>query len=124
MNAYTYGMDTFGKDEMEVLDVDAEPKEVYDFLTSLVSYVLEYDAVLQDGETIGFSEDDKHTITRSKGVSLEGMTLKISYDSQEIEEHNFEDYSEEIENIVMDYGEYHTETILGKRIISRRSQCL
>lgn len=116
MNAYTYGMDIFGKDEMEVLDVDAEPKEVYDFLTSLVSYVLEYDAVLQDGETIGFSEDDKHTITRSKGVSLEGMTLKISYDSQEIEEHNFEDYSEEIENIVMDYGEYHTETILEKEL--------
>ena len=84
MNAYTYGMDIFGKDEMEVLDVDAEPKEVYDFLTSLVSYVLEYDAVLQDGETIGFSQDDKHTISRSKGVSLDGMTLKISYDPLDI----------------------------------------
>ena len=32
------------------------------------------------GETIGFSAEDKHTITRSKGVALpDQMTLKISY---------------------------------------------
>ena len=37
---------------------------------------------LHDGETIGFSEEDKHTITRSKGVALpeEQMTLKISWE--------------------------------------------
>ena len=36
----------------------------------------------QDGETIGFSADDKHTITRSPGISLpeEQMTLKIGYE--------------------------------------------
>ena len=76
---YTYGMDVFGKDEMEVLNADAQPSDVRDFLASLVSYVLDNDVVLHDGETIGFSEDDKHTITRSKGVSLPDMTLKISY---------------------------------------------
>ena len=76
---YTYGMDVFGKDEMEVLDADAEPSELRDFLASLVSYVLEYDVILNDGETIGFSEDDKHVITRSEGVSLPGITLKIEF---------------------------------------------
>ena len=79
MNAYTYGMDVLGKDEMEVLGTDAEPGELRDFLASLVSYVLENDVVLHDGETIGFSADDKHTITRSKGAALPGMTLKVSY---------------------------------------------
>lgn len=77
---YTYGMHTFGKDEMEVLDAGGEPSEVREFLSDLVAYVLEYDVTLKDGETIGFSEDDKHTITRSEGVSLPEMTLKISYD--------------------------------------------
>lgn len=83
MCAYTYGMDVFGKEEMEVLNADAEPEELRDFLSSLVSYVLEYDEELLDGETIGFSDEDKHAITRSKGVSLpeEQMTLKISYDT-------------------------------------------
>ncbi|MEQ2398161.1 immunity protein Imm33 domain-containing protein [Merdimmobilis hominis] len=82
MNAYTYGMDVFGKDEMEVLNADAEPGGLRDFLSSLASYVLESDVELHDGETIGFAADDKHTITRSPGVSLpeEQMTLKISWE--------------------------------------------
>ena len=41
MNGYTYGMDVFGKDEMEVLGTDAKPSDLRDFLASLVSYVLE-----------------------------------------------------------------------------------
>ena len=82
MNAYTYGMDVFGKEEMEVLNADAGPEELRDFLASLASYVLACDVTLKDDETIGFSADDKHTITRSPGVSLpeEQMTLKIGYE--------------------------------------------
>ena len=85
LNGYTYGMDVFGKEEMEVLNTDAEPEELRDFLASLASYVLACDVTLQDGETIGFSADDKHTITRSPGVSLpeEQMTLKISWASSD-----------------------------------------
>ena len=85
MNGYTYGMDVFGKDEMEVLGTDAKPSDLRDFLASLVSYVLENDVELHDGETIGFDADDKHTITRSPGVGLpeEQMTLKISWASSD-----------------------------------------
>lgn len=79
VNCYTYGMKVFGKDEMEVLDADADPSDVQEFLSSLVSYVLEYDVTLNDGETIGFTENDKHSITRSEGVSLPEVTLKIEY---------------------------------------------
>ena len=67
---------------MEVLNADAEPGDLRDFLASLASYVLACDVTLKDGETIGFSSDDKHTITRSPGVSLpeKQMTLKISWE--------------------------------------------
>lgn len=54
LNGYTYGMDVFGKEEMEVLNTDAEPEELRDFLASLASYVLACDVTLQDGETIVF----------------------------------------------------------------------
>ena len=83
LNGYTYGMDVFGKEEMEVLNADAEPEKLRDFLASLASYVLACDVTLKDGETIGFSADDKHAIIRSPGVSLpeEQMTLKISWES-------------------------------------------
>ena len=85
MNGYTYGLDSFGKEEMEVLGIDAKPSDLRDFLASLVSYVLENDVELHDGETIGFDADDKHTITRSPGVGLpeEQMTLKISWASSD-----------------------------------------
>lgn len=72
-----------GRDEMEVLDADAQPAEVRSFLASLAAYVLEYEVTLQDGETIGFSADDKHPISRSAGVSLPGTTLKIGYAAQQ-----------------------------------------
>ena len=45
----------------------------------MASYVLECDQTLEDGQTIGFSADDKHDIKLSEGVALPGMTLKISY---------------------------------------------
>ena len=83
MNAYTRGMEAFGKDEMEVLGTDAEPVNLRDFLADLASFVLENDVELHDGETIGFTDDDKHSITRSPGIGLseDRMTLKISWES-------------------------------------------
>ena len=110
MCAYTCGLDAFGKDEMEVLEADAEPADVRDFLISIAGYVLENDVTLQDGETIGFSAEDKHPITRSPGVGLpeEQMTLKISY--APLGESGASDPS------VMDDGEWHLETIREKHL--------
>ena len=112
LNGYTYGMDVFGKEEMEVLNANAEPGELRDFLASLASYVLACDVTLKDGETIGFSADDKHTITCSPGVSLpeEQMTLKISYESDERELEDDDD------SIGMDDASYHIEGIEEKEL--------
>lgn len=37
------------------------------------------DVTLHEGETLGVSKEQKLPIIRSKGVSVEGMTLKIEY---------------------------------------------
>lgn len=79
LNAYTDGLSAFGKDEIEVLSSKAQPGELRSFLYDVADYVIEQDAVLFDGETIGTSEDEKLPITRSAGVWHEGMTLKIQY---------------------------------------------
>ena len=94
------------------MNTDAEPEELRDFLASLASYVLACDVTLQDGETIGFSADDKHTITRSPGVSLpeEQMTLKISYEPTEVEPETDDD------SIGMDDVSYHIESIEEKEL--------
>ena len=112
LNGYTYGMDVFGKEEMEVLNTDAEPEDLRDFLASLASYVLACDVTLQDGETIGFSADDKHTITRSPGVSLpkEQMTLKIGYEPIK------GDPEDDDDSIGMDDVSYHIENLEEKEL--------
>ena len=82
---YTYGMDVFGKEELEVLDADADPLAVREFLVSLAGYVIGSDVTLNDGETIGVSQGDRHRITRSPGVALPDQpTLKVSFEQNEI----------------------------------------
>lgn len=80
---YTRGLLNFGKDEIEVESETATPREIRDFLLDIVSYVIIEDAALKDGETIGFSEEQKLQITRSEGWNVEGMSLKIEYGTAE-----------------------------------------
>ena len=37
------------------------------------------DVILQDGETIGFSAEQKIPISQSKGIAVNGTTLKLAY---------------------------------------------
>ena len=79
---YTYGMKSFGFDEIEVLDAAAGPEELHAFLYNVAYYVLDSGAVLHDGETIGFAEGEALAITRGPGAALDGETLKIAYPAQ------------------------------------------
>ena len=74
---YTFGLKYFNKMELEVLDSPMEKMDLYDFLLSIVGYIVEQDVILKDGETIGFSAEQKVKITASKGQFLEGDTLKL-----------------------------------------------
>ena len=75
---YTYGLRKFGKEEIEVY-APADLSDIRDFLMDIVHYILSDDVTLQDGETIGFSEEQKLAITLSEGIALDGMTLKLEY---------------------------------------------
>ncbi|HZG17038.1 MAG TPA: DUF4261 domain-containing protein [Candidatus Bathyarchaeia archaeon] len=79
MNAYTYGLKSFGKDEIEILDSRLTPIELREFLIDIAGYVVEHNVTLMDGETIGFTAEQKLPITRSQGVYVDGESLKIKY---------------------------------------------
>ena len=54
--------------------------ELHVFLCSICDYLIANDVTLYDGETIGFSEDEKLAITRSPRVAgVAEETLKIAY---------------------------------------------
>ena len=76
---YTYGMDVFGKKNMEIIESERTSGEVYDFLYNIAAYVIESDITLQSGETIGFSENEKNAITESDSNVLGEPTLKIAF---------------------------------------------
>lgn len=80
MCGYTEGLTFFDKKEIEVLNTSLEPFDLYNFIYDVAYYVLSNNIELKDGETIGFTAEQKLPITISKGVSLEGETIKIAYD--------------------------------------------
>lgn len=77
--AFTSGMRFFGKEEIEVVDSPKQPNEVVSFLYSISEYVISENIELKDGETIGFTEEQKLPIKISDGVSVQGTTVKIKY---------------------------------------------
>ena len=79
MCGYTEGLTAFGKDEIEVLNTQAQPGELRGFLGDIAYYLITEDVTLRDGETIGFSEDQRLPITRSAGAAVDGMSLKIGF---------------------------------------------
>lgn len=79
MSGYTYGLDQFGKKELEIIESTESPEEVYNFLQSIADYVITSNVVLNDGETIGFSKDQKISITVSAGMAVDGETIKLGF---------------------------------------------
>ncbi len=79
VSGYTYGLEVFGKDEIEISDTDMEPDRLRGILVDLASCVLEDCAVFQDGDTVEVAGYKKLPVARSKGIALPGATLKISF---------------------------------------------
>ena len=76
---WTNGLRAFGKDELEIRDSQQHPKDVHMMLLNTAGYIIEEDVTLHDGETLGYTAEQKLHITRSEGVNVEGMSLKIEF---------------------------------------------
>ncbi len=77
--AYTVGLKNFGKDEMEIINSKEELGDVFELMLNITTYVVGSNVVLQDGETLGYSAEHKLPLERSKGVGVEGDSIKIGY---------------------------------------------
>jgi Domain of unknown function (DUF4261) len=77
-SVYTYGMTAFAKNEMEVINSTLELDELYDFISNICAYVIGSNVTLNSGETLGYTADQKISITLSKGHFIEGQSLKLA----------------------------------------------
>lgn len=78
-DGYTYGMDAFGKSEIEILNSSHTLEEIQSFLYYVVEYVIKENMIFRDGETISFTSEEKLKITKSEAVHVDGESLKIWY---------------------------------------------
>lgn len=76
-NAYTYGLSSFDKLEMEFINCKLELQEMYNFLGNICAYVINNNVKFKNGETLGYTAEQKIKITQSKGIFVEGQTLKL-----------------------------------------------
>jgi len=76
---YTIGMGILGRKNIEVLNSKHSGKEVFELMYGIISYILNNDVVLKDGETIGFLIGQKLAVTESSGFYVEENTFKIDY---------------------------------------------
>ncbi len=76
---HTYGMRQFGKEEIEVYvpKEKADLNAIREFVFGTAMYVLTQNATLRDGETIGFSPEQKLPITISPAIAYSGNSIKI-----------------------------------------------
>jgi hypothetical protein len=78
-SGYTYGLNEFGKSELEIINSSKSLEEISGFLFNMTHYVLDFDVIFQDKQTCGLSEEEKIPIHFSKGVFIEGKTFKLDY---------------------------------------------
>lgn len=79
VSSWTNGLRFFGKEELEVVGSSQPPSAVYELMLNISSYLVQQGAVLHDGETLGYTADQKLPLTLSQGVHVEGQSMKIGF---------------------------------------------
>lgn len=76
-SAYSYGLTTFDKLEMEFINAPLELRELHNYLSQICGYVIKSNVTFKNGETLGFTAEQKIKIVQSKGVFVEGESFKF-----------------------------------------------
>lgn len=77
IDAYTFGMSSFNKPEFEIVETPLDADQLYTLILSVASYTIGNDITYTNGDNFSISENAKLKITSSKGVYVDGNTLKL-----------------------------------------------
>jgi hypothetical protein len=74
---YTYGLNKFGKHEMEIINSKLSLEELYNFISNICAYVISSNVTFKAGEALGYTAHQKIKITLSTGRFVDGQTMKL-----------------------------------------------
>lgn len=77
ISLYTYGLNEFGKHEMEIINSKLSLEELYDFISNISAYVINSNVTFKNGETLGYTADQKIKISLSKGQFVDSQSFKL-----------------------------------------------
>ena len=78
ISLFTRGLNTFGRMEIEVVDSDRKPSEIFGRVADLASYLLKKGNIVEDGHTIGSDKDEKIQVRHKDSVlDRKGKVLRI-----------------------------------------------
>jgi hypothetical protein len=78
INMYTRGLEDFGKLEFEIVGSKEDGNELFQFFNNIIAYAIKYDVNFKDGETLGYTADQKVAIRIAPAAFLEGNTIQLS----------------------------------------------
>lgn len=76
-SVYTFGLESFNKLELEIVNSKLELEEIFSFIMNISDYVIRNNVSFKDKETVGFSADHKIEISISKGEFVDGLSCKL-----------------------------------------------
>jgi hypothetical protein len=80
VDVYTDGLDAFGVMECEVINSRRRPSEIIDLLSGLSAYLISKGNVIEDGNTVGGSAEEKIIARHApSAIGREGKVLQIQH---------------------------------------------
>lgn len=77
VSLYTYGLKNFGKLELEIIKSKQNTDDLYDFIYNISDYVINRNITFKNAETVGYTAEQKILLSISKGVYIDGQTIKM-----------------------------------------------
>jgi hypothetical protein len=74
---YTYGLKTFGKKEMEIVDSEKPLEELYQLMHGLVFYIIARDITFADGQTFNLPSGANASIIETDGKYVQESVLRL-----------------------------------------------
>lgn len=77
VSIYTFGLNDFGKLDMEIINSKENAGDMYEFMVTIADYVITNNITFHDNETVGYTANQKVPLSISKGVYVEGQSIKM-----------------------------------------------
>ncbi len=76
-DAYTFGLKSFGKKDLEILNSKKDIENLHELLFDMSAYVVKSNVTIKPGETVGRTAEEKIVVSKAKGEYTNEEVLRL-----------------------------------------------